>query len=512
MSRLLRSAAAASAVGLCLAVSAGPALADDPPADVPDLRLSVWFDRAGYFGWEDITVHARVTNAGTAAVQQVAVTSTGNLTDHTWRPSGIPLDPGQSVEVAAQGRITTTEDHLHLVVTVGGLDGEPDANPADNTVLASVPVSFPRGSYRGTVYGDRDGDDALDPGEALAGVPVEVTGGYPEEVVRAATTDATGRFAFTDLPGGGYSIRFGTPEWHFEQPAVVVDGVDDPDVLVRGLPVVDWSALAVTSEFTAPSYRVDDVARMRVTLTNNGPAQMAGVTATCSASADGEVERGELGTGVLLPARTTKSVELSARITRDSAAQGHLRVRCSLGAPPYGNGDVTTTATARVPGGVAPKVVGRVTKVGFQPQSGPPSGEPLVGAKVWLRDQVTGRVFARAVTEADGRFTFLDVPAGLHDFGVVGPWRFVYSGPELVARDGENGPVPYQHLYFVVPGPDQPDPDPPSGGDPAPPREHPEEPPLAATGAGTTWLTFTGLLALTAGTALLHLSRRRTRH
>ncbi|WP_157591501.1 hypothetical protein [Saccharothrix syringae] len=48
-----------------------PPTTDHPPADEPDpgvvdLRLEAWLDKAGYPIEEEVTVHARVTNVGTA--------------------------------------------------------------------------------------------------------------------------------------------------------------------------------------------------------------------------------------------------------------------------------------------------------------------------------------------------------------------------------------------------------------------------------------------------------------
>lgn len=155
-----------------------------------------------------------------------------------------------------------------------------------------------------------------------------------------------------------------------------------------------------------------------------------------------------------------------------------------------------TTGTSE-PGGIAPRVVGYLGWPGAKPLNGWPLSKPVPGVEVVLTDQVTGAVVARAVTEAGGSFTFLDLPAGTYGFAVRGPWRLT-SDPYLVALAGEDGPVPMRHWYYVEPGPEQPGPGQPGAGGGAAPREE-----LAATGADVAWLALAGLLALLAGTVLV---------
>ncbi|CAL9502742.1 hypothetical protein SUDANB95_03446 [Actinosynnema sp. ALI-1.44] len=561
MSRLLRSAAAVALSALfALATSTGPALATDPPPTTtqptttqptstepttaeptaaptttgtppedpataqgtPDLQLAVSFDKPTYLGHETITVTARVTNAGTAAVARATVSSTGNVSPHFWTPLDNAVEPGHSVDFTARVKVNPHEN-LRMTVTVAASGGEGEANPDDNTVTATVPVTFVRGTYRGTAHGDRDNDGTADPGEALPGVEISISGGIPFADYKTVT-DANGRFLFTDLPGGAYSTWVNAGEWYVPGPPVEVDGTDDPDVVLLGIPKIRPEELTATAAFTAPTYRVDDLARLDVTLTNKGSTTLAGIKAECWSTGGGLIDPGELGTGVTLAPGTAKTLSLSHRISALAHAEGHSRLTCHLGAPPRANGDVPFAAVARVTGGLAPKVVGYLGRATPRPQAqgGPPVNEPLPDVKVYLRDQVTGAVVTRAVTDANGLFTFLDVPAGLYDFGVVGPWRVVwtpYPAPpgQFIVRDGENGPT--GRTYVVMPGPDQPDPDPtdhptptptpPTDGNPAPPHAQPE---LADTGVAIAWLATGGLLVLAAGGTLLHLARRRARH
>ncbi|NUT52306.1 MAG: carboxypeptidase regulatory-like domain-containing protein [Saccharothrix sp.] len=113
---------------------------------------------------------------------------------------------------------------------------------------------------------------------------------------------------------------------------------------------------------------MNDTAHLTLTLTNNGPAPITGVEAECSSKASVWFHLGEL--------------------------------------------------TRRGP---APSV-GLLTSPGT---SGCPTGPPVPNVKVYLTDQFTGAVIARARTDASGRFEFSDVPAGAHKVGVVGSWWLV---------------------------------------------------------------------------------------
>lgn len=487
-----------------------------PAAELADLQLRVWFDKPFYQRADEITVHASVTNAGTATANQVIVNSTGNLTRDVWDPfwpDGVTVAPGQTVDGTLAGFISNDEDAVRLVVTVSQRSGEPDANPDDNTSSASVPVVLRYGSYRGTVFGDRDGDRVMDPGEGLADIPLLIEGGNPY-TGRTEITDANGAFAFRELPPGSYQTSIRNDEWYLTPPPVDVDGVDDPDVLIRGVPRLN-GRMAASVAFTQPSYQEGDLARAVLTLHNTSAVVLTGLGAECSVplepfgSIDADV--GELapnGPGVVLPAGATREFAVTVPVTAESAAVGHARLSCAIGAPLFGNTfGAQIAALTHVAGGIAPKVTGKLLEEKFR-RKGQPFGDPLPGIKLYLRDHVDGKIVTRDVTGSDGTFTFHDVPAGLYHFGLVGPWQITY-GMEIIIRAGENG----YHTYavFVRPGPYQPDPDPapPAGGEPVPvPPPVTGQPPLAVTGAGVTRLALSGLLTLLLGAGLVLLARQ----
>jgi hypothetical protein len=482
-----------------------------------DLRLQVWFEKPSYAVHERITVHASVTNAGTATAEQVVLTSTGNLTNQFWlpfNPGGVTIEPGQTVEGTTTGLAEEPYDAVRLVVTTRPLGGEPDANPDDNTVSAEVPVVLLRGTYRGTIYGDGDGDGVVDHGEGLAGLEVRAMGGRPYDTY-ITTTDANGTFVFRDLPAGEYWTSAYPTGWYLREPLVNLDGVHDVEVVIRAVPAVR-DRLEASVAFTQQSYRPGDVARAVLTLRNTSTVNLIEVSAECFLSwpsTSVPVDVGELAAGVVLPAGTTRNFDLTAPIVEEAASVGHVRLFCEVGAPPVDNSvGALVSALARVPGGTAPKVAGDLGELINPAPMGVPS-RPLPGVKLYLRDAIDGTIAARDVSAADGSFAFHDVPAGLYEVGVVGPWQ-IYLGRELIVRAGENGAN--RHRVVVQPGPVQPDPDAvPPGGEPGPPPPAAgppvTAPPLAATGAGVTWLALGGLLSVLTGSALVLGTPRRLR-
>ncbi|SDH59746.1 hypothetical protein SAMN05216553_13316 [Lentzea fradiae] len=558
-----RSATAVSlAVMLCLGVSAGPVLADDQPPtttptvsapaetttpDVPvpstatppaptsseptttepvpspapqaqeavDLRLRVWFEKSVYPVHEPITAHASVTNVGTASAHQVMVSSTGNVWPLEWRPldpgsGGVTIDPGQTAEASATGTVQEDFSTVHLAVTVWTTEGEPDANPDDNSVSATVPLEIRYGSYRGTVYGDRDADHVIDPGEGLPGVDVTLSGGVPG-TVRYARADESGRFELTDLPFGSYYLTFSSyPGWVLLADSFVLNEPDHPAGVFRAMPQVSGN-LTATLAFAEKSYPLGSTARAVLTLENTGPVPLTDLTAACEMDfgyGTVEADVGELrDPGVTLPVGVTRQYDVTLPVSDVAVSWGYVRLTCLVGAPPRVN-DLRLEALVSVPGGVAPMVTGLLLKSRLAALGLPP-GTPVPNVKVYLRNRLTGTIAARDITTAAGRFTFYDVPAGLYDFGLVGPWQL--EGPlDFQVSAGENGS--YTRWVVIKPGPEQPDPDavPPSGGEVVPTPEG-DLPVLAETGAAVAWLAFGGLFSVAVGCALVLCSPRRLR-
>lgn len=498
------------------------------PANI-DLAIAVVFDKPRFYVGETITGRVTVTNNGTVAASRVLLDSSGNLKSIQWstfEPPGVPIEPGQTVEGAFYATTNGGVDEEHLatlVVTATSVD-EQEANPADNTTTVTVPVVFDRGGYRGLVYADRNGNQAKDDGEELVGLTVSVGAESPHRTY-TTTTDSVGRFAFVGLPSGTYWIDFEPKEWAFPSVYVRVGSDQDPDLVFRG---VHWIASVITASaaFTQPTYKVNDNAFLRLTLTNSGPVPISGIGASCYSTGANPVDVGALdpnGPGGTVPANGSRAFDVPIFMDGASADRGYQQVSCRFGVPLYRNEGPTASAVARILGARAAEVGGRLAlELPMWPLGtlgGPRVGAPVPDAVIYLKDQVTGAVIARATTDVGGVFRFLDVPAGLHDVGVVGPWRITY-GSDFVVKGSEDGSV-RSHLVLVLPGPDQPDPGPvlrpAPQPEPAPqpgsgPRPEPGPGPgplLAATGANIAWLALGGLLTLLAGIGLVVRAGRR---
>ncbi|MEJ2854092.1 MULTISPECIES: carboxypeptidase-like regulatory domain-containing protein [unclassified Saccharothrix] len=538
MARLRLPGVVAAMLALSLGVPAGPAQAQDPPTSastttttsttttatttpsIPaeavepyfDLRVTAAFDRPVYEADEIITARATVTNVGTDAEQRIRVISEGNFSTSEWRDFGGPgvtsfdLEPGESVSGSATGYATTAATTLSLLVKVQAGRGD-DANPADNQVTITVPITVVRGDLTGTAYRDADLDGVVDGGETLPDTEVTATGGRPYETHRTRT-DAQGRFAFRDLPRGPYSVSVADDEaWLHGVVSADVGTGSTPDLVVRGLRRLS-TVVATTVSFDQDTRRQGDTARLTVSLTNSGPTLSGIVAVSYTDGGSVGVDLGELSTGTTLPTGQTRVFTAQVPIDATMADSGYLRVRMSIVSREIPIGNIDREVLLRVTGARAPRVVGRVAE---SPAGNlkPDPRAPLPNAVVYLRDQISGAVVERTTTDAAGHFEFTDVPAGLYHFGAVGPWR-VLVGRHFPVRGSED-PAVTSHLVVVVRGPDQPDPGYPPA-DPAPPAAGPESPDgaLAATGTDPTWLALGGLLALAIGGALLFTTRRRT--
>lgn len=215
---------------------------------------------------------------------------------------------------------------------------------------------------------------------------------------------------------------------------VEVKGPDDPDVPIRGVPLVG-NGLAMSLAFSQQSYRVGDRATAVLTLTNTGTTLLSDLVASCRLP-NLEYDRADLGQltpggeGVTLPAGATGTYPITVPITGWAAAIGHVRLECTVGAPPYSNGPSTRlTAVACVPWGTAPTVVGILLKFLWKPPLGEPYSTPIPQVEVYLRSSVSGAVVARDVTDDRGFFTFHDLPVGPYRIGVVGPWQLTWAPP-----------------------------------------------------------------------------------
>lgn len=491
---------------------------------------SVSFDREAYLPGEDVHVTLHVANHGDIEAAEVVAHVVGNvpLTDDDMRGfrDGGPgygeyIGPGQAksetfsfvLPAAVRPMVTFTVSSLAV-----------DAAPADNRVEAAVPVPGTLASLGGVLYGDKDLDGVADAGEALTGVQMsfhQTMAPWGEFVVRSG---AGGRFAIPELVIGEYWLWIELPPgWRIDdpsgQPAVhVVPGANALDL--RALRAVK-PTLDASVRFDRPSYAVGDTIREHVRITNTGTADITGITALCTGPGNpNELTSagwGDLapytGAGVTVRAGQTREFTFTDVVPQGGYDYGGVHLDCTF-APnqDYAFG-VYARAEAAVPGGRG-DLTGTVY---LRTAPGSADEEALPKVKVYIVNRA-GKIAARTVTDAGGRFLFRAVPAGTYELRFVGPWRYAYSSAQswnVVAGQTRN--IDLQ----LVSGPNQPDPDAPPPDPATPSPSTSDDPPrpqaraagggLADTGASVRELTGLGIGLLLVGFWLLVLPMRARR-
>ncbi|HET9142491.1 SdrD B-like domain-containing protein [Actinophytocola sp.] len=475
----------------------------------PNLRVSAAFEKPDYTADERMRVRLTVTNIGTAAAEGVGEFNTGLASTLIVEDAGelSPLGPGARIEAGATREFVlegSVSDPKGVVIVTGWL--APAAgnqiHAADDGFAAFATVRVLRGGYAGTLYGDGNGNGVADPGEALIGIPVSLSGGVPNRMY-TQNTDGQGRFAFRDIPAGRYTVGFVLPDsWTVDQSELTVSGGEADPVTIRAVRTGD---LRASIAFTRDSYAVGDVAHLTVRLANDGGADLTGVRARCTqidyrnSLSSTDPGWGALigdGPGVTVPAGASATFDVSTAVTADAYVLGFLEANCDFGFGAWAR------ASAKVPGGIG-HAGGKLIRADNR--------QGVAGTKMVLTEPGGGPPVARTVTDAAGHFEFRDVPAGRYDVMVVGPWKITGCVCPGVLADVDLD----DYEVRVVPGAVQADPDAPP--DENPPPDDPATPgpaviattQLAVTGFGLPAQVAGGLVLLVVGAGLRLVRRRR---
>ncbi|MGW4056644.1 SdrD B-like domain-containing protein [Amycolatopsis sp. NPDC004747] len=304
----------------------------------------------------------------------------------------------------------------------------------------AVPLLDPtttHGSASGVVYGDRNENGVFDAGEGLPGAIVYVSGsGGSIET----TTDADGRYTFTDLPArrywisaynlpGGWVPESGSPQY------ADVDGSDPgPAVPLRGLRPFSEKVHA-TGSFDRTTYQVGDPVQVTFTLTNVSGSDVHGISLGCDRFGSADHLLGWTGWADIatpgsfdLAAGQTRTFTETGTVPTVAPTYGSFYLACDFGPEPGGGeGLPAVTLFAHVPAPPA-GTAGLIYHDDNNNYTVDP-GEPITGATVELVDRVDGSVTATAVSDEQGHVAFGSVPAGPYDVRVDG-WQPV---------DGEGG-------------------------------------------------------------------------
>ncbi|GHH49334.1 hypothetical protein GCM10017774_56560 [Lentzea cavernae] len=429
-----------------LAVVQGPQV-KDPTVFAPDLKVSVSFDKPSYDLSDLVRMTLKVENIGTGATpaqgnwQGTPYNEQEPYFDYQelrrFLDPQIVLYPGESRQATFTGRLKDGGDDpaklskTSYVAQIGTQTSEP--NNDNNKAEARADVSWGTGSASVVVYGDLNLNGQLDAGEELVNHEVGVGGGKPF-MRKSGKTDASGRIRFTDLSAGTYYAQYGydpKSDWVDQTPEAqriaVVNPGDEGTAQVRMVrPLSD--ELKTWIEFDKPEYAPGDAVGVNVSI-KNGTGRSLQVKAECSSGGYGPylgnegAEWGQLarnGAGVQIAAGQTFTVHLSTPMPEASPDYGYVTIGCSFGPEP-GAGLPWSTATSKVPGATQ-------TFTGFVVKGDWMAPEKVPNVKFVLLDPTTRKPVASTTTDAQGAWTFPDLPVGVYVPLVVGPWKVIEFG------------------------------------------------------------------------------------
>lgn len=483
--------------GLVLALVFGVAgSAGAQPAAGVDLVPTVSLDRDAYLPGDEVRLTLRVANHGDTAAEGVVAHVVANvpLTDSDMRGFydggagfgefvGAGLDRSETYSFVLPAVVRPV-----LEFTVSSQAA--DANPANDKVSVAVPVPGALASVDGVLFGDKDLDGTADAGEALTGVQMSLyqdADPWRELTVRSGPG---GRFEIPELVIGTYRLWVELPPgWQVDDPSGMPElriGPGANSISVRAVRDVK-PTLDVSVRFDRASYAVGDVIHEHVRITNTGTADLSGITALCTGPGNPNeltsAHWGDLasytGAGVTVRAGQTREFTFTDVVPQGGYDYGGVHLECTFAPNDDHRFGVYARAEAAVPGGRG-DLTGTVY---LRSAPGSADEEVLPKVKVYIVNRA-GKIAARSVTDAQGRFLFSDVPAGRYELRFVGPWRYAYSATQfwnVVA--GQTRTIDLQ----VVSGPNQPDPDapPPDPGTPAPSTsDDPPRPQARAAGGG----------------------------
>jgi hypothetical protein len=411
----------------------GPA---EPAEDVADLKVLAAFDKRSYLATDRPRVTVTIENLSDVAAEGVRGSGGGDLDVWgTWgelaTKRGVRIEPHSSRVVELSGRILDATDGT--VAFDARVGAERDANPNDNATFVEVPITAVTGVFAGAVLADVNDDGTIGSGEGLSGVRITLSQMGPSGFTQ--TTDAQGRFSFADIPAGHYVVDYSPPSPWFVSGLSGRDfdslDIDDSGryANVSITAVQALRQLRVGLKFDRASYAPGDTTSVAVTMVNTSDRDIAGITARCQSFSGSPDLTGGPGwgaladgaAGVTVPARGTKVVEVTEAVPAESPRYGYVSAFCFFG--PAGHPDrarASGSATAKVPGATAPAKgqLGHDLNHNFIVDE----GEQVPGVRIALADQDTGATVTEADTGTDGRYQTPDVPVGVYELRIIGPW------------------------------------------------------------------------------------------
>ncbi|NUT92556.1 MAG: hypothetical protein HOY78_11055 [Saccharothrix sp.] len=431
-------------------------LEDQAAPPLPDLRVSVAFDRAEYAVDADIEVRVVVENIGTATATDVRLRETGwalelksgGLDLH--RVPGPELAPGQRRTydlVARQSYDPGTNDIRFQVRAWQGPQEYPtvDANPNDNQGEATARVLRERGSVDLVVFNDDNGNRQVDEGERRSGVQIYAQGETETKRLNG-TTPADGTLKFTNVTTGHYRVRTNYPE-----PRVPAPGFAEFDVVAGQARTVLVPLVAPVSQVIVPTVEflddpyvnAGDPVKVKITIKNEGTQPLSGVVAVCGTFSNvpglpgADPSWAPLnpdGPGLTLAAGETKTVTVTDVVPQAAYDEGWVSVSCEFGNNGRNNQGYRGASDIAYVNGRYGTVEGTLVLDEGDTE------RPLQDVTVLALDPRSGLSVNRTYTDADGRWRMDRIVAGPTKFLVLGEYQ-PESGTEFTVDVPAGGVV-----------------------------------------------------------------------
>ncbi len=438
-----------------------------PPGDytveiIPPAGYNATFDEDSGTASPDNTTIVSLPDGGTHETADFGLSGTGSIGDYIWEDTnGDGLqDPG---EMGIAGvTVTLTDANGNVVATaitdaMGNYDFE-NLPPGDYTVTVTPPAGYANtgdpdgtfdsttdvtlglgedidvedfgyqgtGSIGDTIWEDTNGDGIQDPSETgIAGVTVTLTD-ENGAVVGTAVTDAMGNYDFENLPPGDYTVTVtppagyvntGDPDGTFDSTTEVTLGAGE-DIDVEDFGYQGTGSIGDTIFEDTNGNGVEDpgemgIAGVTVTLTDATGAVVG--TAVTDAMGNYDFEN-------LPPGDYTVTVTPPAGYDNTADPNGAFDDTAAVTlAPGEDNDDQDFGYQGN--GSIGDFIWEDTNGDGVQD----PGEMGIAGVTVTLTD-ATGAVIGTAVTNASGKYEFVDLPPGDYTVTVTPPAGYTNTG------------------------------------------------------------------------------------